>query len=161
MDGSLLLLGFLYQMYNLSIQRELVSHLLLEVGFAGSRSSRVLITMPINNAVPALPNDASTPQSRRLVTDLLGPLNYMSPQGFANYNSMIVSLEKRFSVGLSALASFTWSRALGAAPFIQEGINSVAIQDPLNLAREYGPLEFDILRRFVASYFWVPEDVAS
>jgi hypothetical protein len=78
----------------------------------------------------------------------------MSPQGFANYNSMIVSLEKRFSMGLSTLVSFTWSRALGAAPFIQEGINSVAIQNPLNLAREYGPLEFDVMRRFVASYLY-------
>src|SRR5207244_1359592 len=78
----------LVQMYNLSIQRELVSHMLLEVGFAGSRSSRVLITVPINNAAPALPNDTSSPQSRRLVTDLLGALNYTSPQGFANYNGM-------------------------------------------------------------------------
>jgi hypothetical protein len=144
----------LVQMYNLSIQRELVSHMLLEVGFMGSRSSGVLITVPINNATPALPNDASSPQSRRIVTDLLGALNYTSPQGFANYNGMTVSLEKRFSQGLSVLGSFTWSRALGAAPFIQEGINSVAIQDPLNLAREYGPLEFDIVRRFVASYLY-------
>jgi hypothetical protein len=144
----------LVQMYNLSVQRELAGHLLLEVGFMGSRSSGVLVTVPINNAAPALPNDTSSPQSRRRVTDLLGPINYTSPQGFANYNAMIVSLEKRFSQGLSALASFTWSRALGAAPFIQEGINSVAIQDPLNLAREYGPLEFDIVRRFVASYLY-------
>jgi len=142
------------QMYNLSVQRELFSHWLLEVGFMGSRSSGVLITVPINNARPALPNDTSSPQSRRLVTDQLGAFNYMSSQGFANYNAMVVSLEKRFSYGLSVLASFTWSRALGAAPFIQEGINGAAIQDPLNIAREYGPLEFDIVRRFVASYLY-------
>jgi hypothetical protein len=142
------------QMYNLSVQRELFSHWLLEVGFMGSRSSGVLITVPINNARPALPNDTSSPQSRRLVTDQLGAFNYMSSQGFSNYNAMVVSLEKRLSQGLSALASFTWSRALGAAPFIQEGINGASIQDPLNIAREYGPLEFDVVRRFVASYLY-------
>ena len=142
------------QMYNVSVQRELASHFLLEVGFMGSRSSRVLVTVPINNARPVLPNDTSSPQSRRQVTNVLGAFNYMSPQGYANYNAMLVSVEKRFSHGLSALASFTWSRALGAAPFIQEGINSVAIQNPLNLAREYGPLEFDVMRRFVASYLY-------
>jgi hypothetical protein len=144
----------LTQMYNLSVQRELASHLLLEVGFMGNRSSRILINAPINDAAPALPNDTSSPQSRRRVTSLLGAFNYMSPQGFSNYNAMTVSLEKRFSQGLSVLASFTWSRALGVAPAITEGINGVAIQNALNLAREYGPLEFDIMRRFVASYLY-------
>jgi hypothetical protein len=142
------------QMYNFSIQRELVNHMLLEVGYMGSRSSGVLITVPINNARPALPNDTSSVQSRRIVTAQLGAFNYMSSQGYANYNAMIVSLEKRLSQGLSVLTSFTWSRSLGAAPFIQEGINAVPIQDPLNIAAHYGPLEFDIMRRFVASYLY-------
>ena len=65
-----------------------------------------------------------------------------------------MNIEKRFSQGLSVLASFTWSRALGVAPAITEGINGQAIQDPTNLAREYGPLEFDIKRRFVTSYLY-------
>ena len=144
----------LTQMYNVSVQRELASHLLLEVGYMGNRSSRILINAPANDAVPALPNDTSSPQSRRRVTSLLGAFNYMSPQGYANYNAMTISLEKRFSQGLSALASYTWSRALGVAPAITEGINGVAIQNVADLAREYGPLEFDIVRRFVASYVY-------
>ncbi|MFN0171861.1 MAG: carboxypeptidase regulatory-like domain-containing protein [Bryobacteraceae bacterium] len=144
----------LTQMYNVSIQREVASHLLLEVGYMGNRSSRILINAPVNEAAPALPNDTSSPQSRRRVTSLLGAINYMSPQGYSNYNALSFSTERRFSQGLSVLASFTWSRALGVAPAITEGINGVAIQDPTNLAREYGPLEFDVVRRFVASYLY-------
>jgi hypothetical protein len=142
------------QMYNMSVQRQLPGNMLVEVGFMGNRGSRILIVQPVNDAFPALPNDTSSPQSRRRVTTLLGSMNYLTPSGFSNYNAMAVSLEKRFSQGLSLVASFTWSRALGVAPAITEGINGAAIQDPTNLKREYGPLEFDIVRRFVASYLY-------
>jgi hypothetical protein len=141
-------------MYNLSVQRQFGGQVALEVGFMGNRSSRILIDDPINNAVPALPNDTSSTQSRRRVSNLLGAFSYLSPQGFSNYNALVVSGEKRFSQGFSFLASFTWSRALGVANPITEGINGQAIQDPTNLAREYGPLEFDIMRRFVTSYLY-------
>ncbi len=67
---------------------------------------------------------------------------------------MTISVEKRLSQGLSLVASYTWSRALGVAPPITEGINGSTIQDPTNLKREYGPLEFDIQHRFVASYLY-------
>lgn len=144
----------LTQMYNLSVQRQLPGQMVLEVGYMGNRSSRILMDDPINNAAPTLPNDTSSVQSRRRVSNLLGAFSYISPQGFSNYNALVVNLEKRFSRGLSVLASFTWSRALGVAPPITEGINGQAVQDPTNLAREYGPLEFDIMRRFVASYLY-------
>jgi hypothetical protein len=144
----------LTQMYNVSVQRQFPGNIVLEAGYMGNRSSRILMDDPINNAAPALPNDTSSVQSRRRVSNLLGAFSYISPQGFSNYNALVVNVEKRFSHGLSALASFTWSRALGVAPPITEGINGQAVQDPTNLAREYGPLEFDIMRRFVASYLY-------
>ena len=74
------------QMYNLSVQRQLGGNVVVEVGFMGSRSSRILIDDPINNAVPALPNDTSSTQSRRR-PNLLGAFSYLAPQGFSNYNA--------------------------------------------------------------------------
>ena len=128
--------------------------MVFEAGYMGNRSSRILMVQPVNDAAFALPNDTSAPQTRRRVTTLLGAINYLTPSGYSNYNAMTLSLDKRFSQGLSLVGSFTWSRALGMAPAITEGINGSAIQDPTNLAREYGPLEFDIVRRFVASYLY-------
>jgi len=142
----------LTQMYNLSVQREFLSSWLLEVGFMGNRSSRVLMITQINDAVPALPSDTSSIQSRRRVSTLLGPIQYMVSQGFSNYNALTVNVEKRMARGFSVLANYTWSRALGVAPALSEGINSSAIQSPVNLKREYGPLEFDIMRRLAVSY---------
>jgi hypothetical protein len=142
------------QMYNLSIQHQLPGNMVFEAGYMGNRSSRILMVQPVNDAAFALPNDTSSPQSRRRVTTQLGAINYLTPSGYSNYNAMTLSLDKRFSQGLSLVGSFTWSRALGMAPAITEGINGFTIQDPTNLAREYGPLEFDIKRRFVASYLY-------
>jgi hypothetical protein len=77
----------------------------------------------------------------------LGNLPYLAPQGYSNYNAFVLHVEKRFSRGLSLLANYTWSRALGVAPAVTNAINNVAVQNPLDLKREYGPLEFDVINR--------------
>jgi hypothetical protein len=139
------------QMYNLTVQRELSTNWLLEVGFLGNRASRVAIVNQINDAAPALPSDSSAPQSRRRVSKVMGNLPLLTPEGFSNYNAMVVSLEKRLSHGLNLAGNYTWSRALGVAPPVTLGINNAPIQDPLNLKREYGPLEFDVVNRLSLS----------
>ncbi len=140
------------QMYNLTVQREFKHSWLLELGFIGNHSSRLMFYNPVNDARPALPNDLSAPQSRRRVSTVLGNLNYYAPQGWSTYNAMTFSAEKRFSQGLSVVANFTWSRALGFAPPTVLGINNAAVQNPLDFGREYGPLEFDVQKRAVFSY---------
>ncbi|MBM3739451.1 MAG: hypothetical protein FJW39_27090 [Acidobacteria bacterium] len=142
------------QMYNVTLQRQLPGNLVFEAGYMGNRASRILIVNPVNDAFPALPNDTSAPQTRRCITTQLGAMFYLTPSGYSNYNAMVISLDKRFSQGFSVLGSYTWSRALGVAPPITQGVNGYSIQDPTNLAREYGPLEFDIVRRFVGSYLY-------
>ncbi len=137
------------QMYNLSVQRELPGNWLLQVGYMGNRGANVQIVDDINNAVPALPNDTSSVQSRRQVSTLLGALSYVTSQGWSNYNAMTLSAEKCFSQGFSVLASYTWSRALGVAPPIVEGINAISVQNINNLGIGYGPLEFDVINRVV------------
>jgi hypothetical protein len=73
-----------------------------------------------------------------------------------------VSLRKRFSRGLSFLASYTFSKTIddvssfnitGSASQDVAGENDLA-QDPFNLAAERGPSMFDARHRFVLSYQW-------
>ena len=118
----------------------------------GNDSSRLSITINDNDAAPVPPSNTSTPQSRRRVSTFLGDLPCYCPQGFSNYNALTLNVEKRLSSGLTLLTNFTWSRALGFAPPLYWGINSASILDPTNLKRDYGPLEFDIVKRFVVSY---------
>jgi len=140
------------QMYNLTVQHEFAPSWLLELGFMGNHSSRVLVATPINDAIPALPSDTSSVQSRRRVSRVLGALPYLAPQGFSTYSALILNVEKRFSQGLSLLGNYTWSRALGVAPAVTLGINGTSVQNPLDLKREYGPLEFDVINRVSTAF---------
>src|SRR5205085_1722928 len=81
----------------------------------------------------------------------------------STYHSMQVGLEKRFSSGLSGLASYTWGKVLTEAadhlststvgPGIDTGIFSVP-QNPNNLRAERGPAEFDVTHRMAVSYIY-------
>jgi hypothetical protein len=66
------------------------------------------------------------------------------------YNSLQVSLEKRFARGLQFTAAYTWSKS------IDEASSFEGILDPLPGAHNYGPSLFDARHRFVISYYWEP-----
>ncbi len=80
----------------------------------------------------------------------------------SSYNALEASLRKRFSHGLSFLASYTWSHSIddvssfnitGSASQPVAGENDLA-QNPFDLAAERGPSMFDARNRLVLSYQW-------
>ncbi len=80
----------------------------------------------------------------------------------SSYNALESSLRKRFSHGLSFLASYTWSHSIddvssfnitGSASQPVAGENDLA-QNPFDLAAERGRSMFDSRQRFVLSYQW-------
>jgi hypothetical protein len=83
--------------------------------------------------------------------------------GVSNYHSLQLRIEKRFSAGISGLASYTWGKALtnavdhlstsGAGNGVDVGVFREP-QNGYNRAAEYGPAEFDVTHRFVASAVW-------
>jgi hypothetical protein len=64
------------------------------------------------------------------------------------YNSLQVSLEKRFVHGLQFTAAYTYSKS------IDEASSFEGILDPLPGAHNYAPSLFDARHRFVISYYW-------
>lgn len=73
----------------------------------------------------------------------------------SNYHSLQAKLDKRFSNGLSFLASYTWSHSIdGASVFFGSGANATTIfpQDNYNLAAERGNSDFDIRQRLSWSF---------
>ena len=77
----------------------------------------------------------------------------------STYHSAQLALSRRFSSGLSFLASYTLAKSLdyvssfnvvGSAPRLVAGENDLA-QNPFNLAAEHGPSLFDARHRFVFS----------
>jgi hypothetical protein len=168
------------QDWDLNIQRALPSQMLLEVGYVGTKGTHLprFIEGNPTQYIPGFDPSTNQPYStsgnadrRRLYSGCtLDPTTqcvYSSTgliTGIANssYNALEASLRKRFSYGVSFLASYTLSKTIddassfnmtGSAAQPVAGENDLA-QDPNNLAAERGRSLFDARHRFVFSYQW-------
>jgi len=87
-----------------------------------------------------------------------GFIEYLAANGDTNFHGLEMRLEKRYSNGLSLLASYSWSKALGdvldnlSAGF--SGGVQVFPQNAYDNRADYGPLAFDQRHRFVLSYVY-------
>src|SRR5260370_23999749 len=142
------------QQWHLSAQSEFPSNTVFEVSYAGSRGLKQYIYLNGNQAAPN--PDPNLPfADRRPLPQLDGFIGWSRCAGWANYNSLQVRAEKRFSHGLTFLASYTWAHALdissNADLGAQNGGDFRYFKQP---PREYGNSDFDIRHRFVFSYLY-------
>jgi hypothetical protein len=161
------------QDWDLNVQRSFGANLLLQVGYVGTKGTKLPRFIEGNPAIyiPGLstPNNAD---QRRLysgctLADPPSSCKFSSTgliAGIANssYNALEASLKKRFSHGFAFLASYAYSKAIddassfnmtGSAAKPVAGENDLA-QNPFDLAAERGPSLFDARHRFVFSYQW-------
>ena len=167
------------QDWNLNIQRAFGADWLLQIGYVGTNGVRLPRFIEGNPAVfvpgldssgNPLSNENNVNQRRLYSGCTLAQPNscvYSSVGEIASianssYNALQASLRKRFSYGLSFLASYTWSHSIddvssfnitGSASQPVAGENDLA-QNPFDLAAERGPSMFDVRNRFVLSYQW-------
>jgi hypothetical protein len=147
------------QEYNLSIQRELAKNWLVQAAYVGSRSTKEFDSHNINPAVYIPGVDASgnplsttaNTQARRIYPTI-GNLEIESTNANFNYNSLQLSLNKRFSNGLSVMSSYVYSKNLGINVPLGEGGGGT--RDPFNPKLDYGPLPSDLRHRFVTSFIY-------
>ena len=162
------------QNWDLNIQRSLGNDYLFEIGYVGTKGTKLPRFIEGNPAV-FVPGQ-STPDNvdqRRLNSGCTladppnTPCTYASTGLIAGissstYHALETSLRKRFSHGVSFLASYTFSKALddvssfnmtGSAAKPVAGENDLP-QNPFDLAAERGRSLFDARHRFVLSYQW-------
>jgi outer membrane receptor protein involved in Fe transport len=167
------------QDWDLNVQRSLGSNFLFQIGYVGTKGTHLPRFVEGNPAV-FLPGSAngqplSTPNNadqRRLYSGctpssspgacVYSSMGLISSIANSSYHAMETSLKKRFSHGVSFLASYTWSKSIddvssfnmtGSAAKPVAGENDLA-QDPFHLAAERGLSLFDARHRFVFSYEW-------
>ncbi|HEV3206623.1 MAG TPA: hypothetical protein VGZ28_06695, partial [Terriglobales bacterium] len=171
------------QDWDLNIQRSLGSDLLFEIGYVGTKGTKLPRFVEGNPTIyipgfdsstnpPSPISTSSNADQRRLysgctLADPASSCKLSSTgliEGIANssYNALEASLKKRFSHGMSFLASYTFSKTIddassfnmtGSASKPVAGENDLA-QDPFNLAAERGRSLFDSRHRLVLSYQW-------
>jgi predicted heme/steroid binding protein len=160
------------QDWNLNIERALGSDWLLEIGYIGTKGTKLPRFIEANPAV-YIPGESTqgNADQRRLYSGctvtVTGPCTYSSVGEIAgisdsSYNALQISLKRRFAHGFSMLASYTLSKTLddvssfnitGSASQSVAGENDLA-QNPFDVKAEWGRSMFDARHRLVASYQW-------
>jgi len=167
------------QDWNLNVQHSFGTDWLLEVDYVGTTGVKLPRFIEGNPAVYIPGNDSSgNPLSseanvnqRRLYSGctlaqpnncVYGSVGEIASLANSSYNALEASLRKRFSHGLSFLASYTYSHSIddvssfnitGSASQPDAGENDLA-QNPFDLGAERGRSMFDARHRLVLSYQW-------
>jgi len=136
------------QNYSLSFQRAFTSDLVASIAYVGN-VSRHLSTYWAPNSALALTRASTNTQNLQPFPGL-GGTGQILYSGISSYNSLQAKLEKRFSQGLSFLATYTWAHALdnsSSAGGLSTGIG-VRSYYLLGLNSEYTNSSYDIRNRF-------------
>ncbi len=102
------------QSWHLTTQWELVRNLLLDVGYIGNKSTKLVVLADYNQARPNNVGENLSLQARRPLSKY-SIIQEAFPGGMGNYHAMQVKLERRFTSGFYLLNSFTWSKGIDNA----------------------------------------------
>lgn len=132
--------------WNVSVQRELMNDLSLDIGYVGSGSRKQIGYSPFNNAITPGPG----PIDPRRLLPQFGDLDGGSNQYNGSYNSLQVSLIKRYSNGLLLNTNYTWQKSLDG----QSSLAEVKVQNPFDRRQDYSRSSWDINHVFNFSYVY-------
>jgi hypothetical protein len=155
------------QNWQLSIQRELTSNMLVDVAYVGNHALKLILLADFNQARSFTAAEAAAPAAQRPSLAARRPIkrpdggdwgtiSAVLPAAYSNYHALQVKFERRFSKGIYALNSFTWSKAIdNAAQVLEEpGGNTGTPQDVRNIAADRGLSPYDQPFINVTSFVW-------
>ncbi len=139
--------------WSFGIESQLAQNWALEINYIGNNGTHLgNLHLFANQPEPGL----GDLQPRRPYPDF-NIMLFTSPDSNSNYNSLQAKLTKRFSNGITFLASYTWGKMIddneGDEGF-DGGIGNSAPQDDNNLRADRARAYIDASQRFVLSYIW-------
>ncbi len=135
------------QTWNLAVQGELRPSLVMELGYLGTKGTRLDIQRLPNRAAPGSPLSA---EQRRRIGNAQG-FTYDTSEGNSIYHAAQVRVTRRFRSGFSANALYTWSKSIDNASTFGAG-GGVVAQDDTNLRAERGLSSFNQPHRLTLFY---------
>jgi hypothetical protein len=141
------------QHWNLNVQRELGHNRILEVGYVGSKGTKLLSARDLNQPQPsALP--PGLPFVPRPIPQF-DEINTIESRASSNYHSLQARLQQRLSAGLTLLTSYTWSKSIDdASNFFPSAGDPNYPQNSYDLRAERGRSNFDVEHRLSVSYVY-------
>lgn len=135
------------QHWNLSVQQSLGGSRVAEIGYVGSKGSKLLAARDINEPHPG--TQTFNPRPLPQFSDIL----LQESSASSTYHSLQARFQQRLDFGLSMLASYTWSKSIdNASSFFVSAGDPNFPQNSYNVAAERGRSNFDLRHRFSVSY---------
>ena len=158
--------------YNFTIQRELPSSTIVQVGYVGHQggiwrsatsidpAGQAPGVNPVCAADPSCgyftmgftePQTLANPLTHRRRPSFMGESGVQATDANSNYNSLQIAVTKRTTHGLDFQASYTWSHSLDPISSV-ENVGGGGGLNPFNRQDNYGDSAYDARQRFVISY---------
>ena len=162
--------------YALGMEYAFAPSYVLNLGYQGSNSHKLIRTVDLNRLIPGatfgINGAANDPTKHMQIASAdgvaCGPNNPAClaphltgnprfarifiplPDVNASYNSLIARFAHRYSHGLQAEATYTWSKSIDTSSFE----NGQQQMDPSNQKLERGPSDYDVTNSFSLAALW-------
>ncbi len=151
------------QQWNLTLERLFGGNTIVRASYVGTKGTHLSLVREANAAVYIAGQCGASPCSTTQNTDARRPFqglqSVLETQGVGNssYNALQLSVERRFSAGLSFTSNYTWSKSIdtvstNANTTLNAGFNTVS--NPFNLRAYRGLSDFDVSHSFSTSLVW-------
>jgi hypothetical protein len=143
------------QSWYVSVQRELMKGMLIDIAYVGNRADDLLALANYNQAVPNNAAGSLSLQARRPIQEY-GDITYAFNGNRSRYNALQVKFEYRAPGSLMLLNAFTWSKAKdnGAGSLENQYGNTPGPQDFRNMEADYGTGSYDQPYNNTTSVVW-------
>jgi hypothetical protein len=134
------------QSWNLNIQRELLTNVVVMAGYFGSKGTHLRISRNINQPINGVRPFAQLSASSSILPGApLGNITQVEGTGNSSYNALWISANKRLSRGLQLNGSYTWSKSIDYNSLTSP--ITVTVQNSYDLRGDRGLSDFDARQR--------------
>jgi hypothetical protein len=155
------------QQWSADVQRQIGNTWLIDIGYVGTRGLHLVQETDPNQPLNITSTSNASPAVRTATLTAcqmggcpapipyLGNFAYTQSAGSSIYHSFQAKVERRFSKGLSILASYTYSKSIDTAsgPF-SDTRNPNFPQNSYNVAAEKAVSDFNFPQRLSLAYLW-------
>ncbi len=159
----------LVEQYNLEVEQQLPKNLVLEVGYVGTRGTRLAESRNINLAALASPSNPinGVTTNSTLSSNVQARVPYqgftatgvseIETYGFSMYNSLQTTVKRQMNHGLYLQGAYTWSKGMTSV-YGGDGTNGVFAggsgnsNNPNFRSQRWGPAGYDRTNRLVVAY---------
>ncbi len=135
------------QQWNFGIQKSLGKSRVAEIDYVGSKGTRLIDSRDINQGHPS-----TNPENLR-PNPYFSDVDIIESNANSIYHSLQARFEQRLAGGLSALASYTYSKSIDdASGFFTTTGDPNFPQNSYDLSAERGRSDFDVRQRLTLSY---------